>query len=168
MYENDFNSVVRNSLFEGFKIPDTYFNTGGKTGKSPFDGLGIYREEIGEETVYSPLYWESKYNREAGAFNLNRVEEHQAVALSRYGLIKNAKVWLIYGVNVARNDHRVYVFDWRAVEALYLNGHSFHMKHLDKLPHNYIKKSLTTFDKIVTRADIVDVFGEGVYTCQKP
>lgn len=163
--EAPFNTTVKNSLFEGHKIADNFASSGGHAGETPFDGFGIFKEN----DTYFPCYWESKYKSCMEAFNLNLIEGHQAIALSKYSLIPNAKTFLILGLKYGRGDERAYVFDWKSIEHLYINGFSFHAKFLEKFPFNQVDNKTKTFkfDTIITKAKIIEIYGEGVYNDAK-
>ena len=147
--EATFNTVVaksaRASGGDGYKIPDSG-GQGIKTAKQPFDGFGVLVTADGPR----PLYWESKFNKSAGSFNLNRIEDHQARWLTTFSSIQGSLCYVVLGVHVARGDLRAYVWDWRYLGPLYEGGKSFWWKELETLPFNPVKKDVFEFKNVLT------------------
>lgn len=147
MHESDINTIVRNSLDWGFKIPDPTGMTALTASSRCFDGFGIH-ENI-------PVYWESKFSQKLQSFNLQRLEDHQVEALTEIKkLLPDAKVWVIYGVHVGRGDTRLYIFDWSYLKTRYENKNNILKKELEKLQYNEVHKNLTFFDYII-KEDVV-------------
>ena len=152
--EAEYCSVIIHSLNEagiGYKIPDP---TGqfAATIKRCFDIIGRIDDY--------PAYIEAKFNKSMSACSMKRVEEHQAFYLDEFSKVPNAKCYLAWGIQVARGDCRSYIFDWRAVSELYKKQHSFHIKHLEKLPYNEIHKGIFKFENIITKEDIINACGD--------
>jgi hypothetical protein len=117
----------------------------GMTAKNPCDGFGT----IARGNVFTPIYWESKFNKNCAAFNLNRIEDHQAEALSNFIKVDNAEVYVILGLKVKRGLLVAYVFDWRTLKAKYESKYSFWYKELETLPYNKVEKGIFTFENII-------------------
>ena len=149
MNEAAFNSIVVRSVREtggdAYKIPDSG-GQGIKTSKQPFDGFGV----VVRDGVSRPIYWESKFNKSASAFNLNRVEPHQAEWLTKFSTIPDALCIVVLGVHVARGKLRAYVWDWRYLKPLFESGKSFWWKELETLPYNEVKKGVFVFANLAS------------------
>jgi penicillin-binding protein-related factor A (putative recombinase) len=148
MHEKEFNTIVVNSIKEtggdAFKIPDAA-GQGAMMRKSTTDGYGV----IKREATYKPIYWESKYNKEFGAFSLKRIEDHQAYWLSMYSKIPDAEVYLILGMHLSRGKLYAYVFDWRYLEKLFAEKYSFWGKELETLAYNEVHKGIFELSNII-------------------
>lgn len=146
MDESDLNTLVRNNLSFGFKIPDPIGMTALSASSRCFDGFGIILENTG---AY-PVYWESKFSKKLQAFNLKKIETHQADNLSKIAdLLPSARTWVIYGVHAGHGDTRLYVFDWRFLRKRYKDEENVLKKHLDNLPYNKVKKGIVVFEHII-------------------
>lgn len=110
-----------------------------------------------------PLYLEAKFNKDPSAFNLNRIEDHQAYYLDEFAKIPDAFCYIALGVQWKRGETRSFIFDWRDISVLYHKGFSIHKKELEKLPYNLIKKDIFTFDNIITKETLVSIYGESIY-----
>ena len=94
------------------------------------------------------------------AFNLQKVEPHQNAYLNAYNKCLGVLSYVILGVNVARGDQRMYVFEWNDfMGQLYENKFSIHKDKLEKLPYNEVHKNLFKFDSIITIQDLKKVYG---------
>ena len=142
MNEADINTVVRNSLTWGFKIPDPQGMSALSATSRCFDGFGVHNN--------LPVYWESKFSQKLQSFNLQRLEPHQAKALT--DIIINLSpvcAWVIYGVHADRGDTRLYVFDWAYLQKRYEEKRNVLKKELERLPYNPVKKGLATFEFVI-------------------
>ena len=150
--ESEFCSVIVKSLDIGYKIPDP---TGqfAKTIKRCFDIMGAHNFHGVKEHLH-PVYIEAKFNKMMSAFNLNRIEDHQAYYLSRFNDVAGAKCFVILGVYAGRGDLRAYVFDWNALRPLYEQKKSIYAKVLKELPYNEVHKGVFKFDKIIAKEDL--------------
>ena len=150
--ESEFCSVIVKSLDIGYKIPDP---TGmyAKTIKRCFDIMGAHHFHGFKEYLH-PVYIEAKFNKMMSAFNLNRIEDHQAYYLSRFNDVAGAKCFVILGVYAGRGDLRAYVFDWNALRPLYEHKKSIYAKVLKELPYNEVHKGVFKFDKIIAKEDL--------------
>lgn len=139
-----------NEVGVGFKIPDS---TGTwATSKRCFDIIGRINAH--------PAYIEAKFNKSMSAFNLARIEPHQATYLDEFAKIPNAVCIIALGVQAGRGDVRSYLFDWRDLSDLYKKGFSIHSKYLEQLPYNKISKGLFDFYNIIKKEDLQKVYGE--------
>jgi hypothetical protein len=112
--ESELNTIIKNSLVFGFKIPDVASDFSITIAKA-FDGFGVSKDtdikHVSTHT-YVPVYWESKFANHFKSFDLSRIEQHQIDNLVKLKyLMPYAKCWIIYGVKVARGDNRVFIFD---------------------------------------------------------
>ena len=81
------------------------------------------------------------------AFNFQKIEPHQNYYLNTYNKCNGIISYVILGVNVARGDQRMYVFEWNDfMGELYKNKFSIHKDKLEQLPYNEVHKNLFTFD----------------------
>ena len=153
--ESEFCLVIVKSLDIGYKIPDP---TGqfAKTIKRCFDIMGAHHFDGFKEHLH-PVYIEAKFNKTLSAFNLNRIEDHQAYYLSRFNDVSGAKCFVILGVYAGRGDLRAYVFNWEDLQPYYENGKSIYKKALEKLPYNKVHKGVFVFDKIIYKEDLEEV-----------
>lgn len=151
--EAEFCTVVKNSMINGFKIPDPsdMFNA---TSKRCFDGIGTLM--IDDKLTF--VCWEAKYLKSMSAFNFNRIEEHQNYYLTEFHKAESIKSYLIVGVNCGRADIRVFVFDWNEkFSELYKNGFSIHKKYLEKMPYNKVSKGIFKFENIVKYDELISL-----------
>ena len=127
-----------------YKIPDP---TGlyNRTIKRPCDIIG--RLEFNGK--YYPAFIEAKYMNTLRAFNLNRIEPHQADFLTQWSKIEGAYCFIILGISVNRGDIRAYIFDWKSLRPLY-KSFSIHKKYLSLLPYNPIQKKRFSWNTIIT------------------
>lgn len=139
-----------NEIGTGYKIPDPSSDYG-TTSKRCFDIIGRIKNQ--------PVYCEAKFNKSMCAFNLNRIEEHQARYLDEFLKVKDSLCYIALGVQVSRGDCRSYIFDWKDLSELYKKGFSIHAKYLEKLPYNKVHKGLFSFDNIITIVDLKNVYG---------
>ena len=99
MKESHLNTIIKNSLDWGFKIPDN------PLGSIPlcFDGFGVFRNK--------PVYWESKSLNKPQSFNFKYLKQHQIDNLLwlQSNIVISVSLFLI-GVNYGRSQKRVYVF----------------------------------------------------------
>jgi penicillin-binding protein-related factor A (putative recombinase) len=150
MLERDFGKYIIHSLEAtggcGYKIRDIGAYGGMKiaTQKNPFDIFGIICNPEPKS-----VYIESKHFKEFKAFNLKKIEPHQAYWLTKFSLPKDSEVYVILSVQVKRADLRVYIFDWRYLQPMYEAGYSFFAKELDKLPYNEVHKGIFEFKNII-------------------
>lgn len=94
------------------------------------------------------------------AFNFNKIEPHQNKYLTEYLKCMGVISYVILGVNVARGDQRMYVFEWNDfMSELYLNGFSIHKDKLEKLPYNEVHKGTFNFEKIICKKDFDALYG---------
>lgn len=159
--EASFCTIIVNSLEKyglGYKIPDPSGNYA-QTSIRCCDIIGRMYDKA--------LYIEAKYNKDLAAFNLNRIEDHQAKYLNDFGKITNAITFIILGVHAGHGDTRAYIFDWNSIKPLYEKGFSFHAKELGLLPYNEVHKSLFDFENIITKKEIIEIYGEDVYGASK-
>lgn len=110
-----------------------------------------------------PMYLEAKFNKDPSAFNLNRIEEHQAYYLDEFAKIPDAYCYVALGVQWGRGDCRSFIFDWRDLSALYKKGFSIHKKELEKLPYNPVKKEIFQLDNIINKETLISIYGENLY-----
>ena len=107
-----------------------------------FDGFGILEQK--------PMYWESKFSQKLQAFNLQRLEPHQAKALSDIiNILPTALCLVIYAVHVGRGDTRIYIFDWNYLRQRYDEKRNVLKKELELLPYNPVKKGVVNFTHII-------------------
>lgn len=127
-----------------YKIPDP---TGlyNRTIKRPCDIIG----GLEFNGKYYPAFIEAKYMNTLRAFNLNRIEPHQADFLTNWNKIEGARCFIILGVSVKRGDNRVYIFDWKSLCPIY-KSFSIHKKYLSLLPYNPIQKKRFSWNTIIT------------------
>ena len=127
-----------------YKIPDP---TGlyNRTIKRPCDIIG----GLEFNGKYYPAFIEAKYMNTLRAFNLNRIEPHQADFLTQWSKIEGAYCFIILGISVNRGDIRAYIFDWKSLRPLY-KSFSIHKKYLSLLPYNPIQKKRFSWNTIIT------------------
>ena len=145
MNEAQFCTIIKNSMIDGFKIPDP---TGqfSSTIKRAYDGIGLLN--IDNELRF--CCWEAKWLKTLSAFNFSKIEPHQDYFLRAHRKAKNVLSYLIVGIDASRADKRVYIFDWdEDFGKLYQNGFSIHKKRLELLPYNKIIKSKFNFSNII-------------------
>lgn len=164
--ESEYCSIIRNSLIDGFKIPDPS-SAYKATIKRAFDGIGLLTEnEVFSNESQDLIFicWEAKLLKKLEAFSLKRVEPHQAYYLSSYQRAKNIKSFLLLGVDCSRSDKRSYIFDWDTINkfSLYERGFSFHTKFLEKLPYSEIHNGKFNFNKdfIIDESVLNTVYGD--------
>lgn len=148
-------TIIRGSFKYGFKIPDPSgsFNT---TSQRCFDGIGTLYKEDGNHFVC----WEAKYLKSMQAFPFAKIEPHQNYYLNLYNKCIGVISYVIVGVNVARGDQRMYIFEWDDfMGQLYENRFSIHKDKLEKLPYNEVHKGMFTFDNIITKDTLNIVYG---------
>lgn len=155
--EAEFCTVVKNSLINGFKIPDA---TGmfASSIQRCFDGIGSIK--VDDKLKF--VCWEAKFMKSLGAFSLKVVEPHQDAYLRAYQQCENIQTFVILGIDIDRTDKRAYVFDWNELYPLYEVGFSFHKKFLDNLPYNPIKKGKFEFNNIINKEDIKKVYSKSI------
>lgn len=155
--EAEFCSAIVRSLNEngdlGWKIPDSagMWTTSARV----FDIMGRIYDR--------PLYIEAKFNKSFSAFNLNRIEPHQAYYLDEFNKISNAVCLILFGTNVSRGDVRSYIFKWDALTGLYKRGFSIHKKVLEKMPFNPVKKGLFSFFNVIDKELMKEMYGGDLY-----
>jgi hypothetical protein len=116
MKERDINTIVARSLnVIGKKISDGGRGSKGKFTQNPFDGFGIHEIDGKKKNVY----FESKFNNKMKAFNVNRIEEHQADALDKFSEGEGSLCVVPLGIHVSRGDLRIYLFLWAALQERY-------------------------------------------------
>lgn len=94
------------------------------------------------------------------AFNFQKIEPHQNYYLNTYNKCNGIISYVILGVNVARGDQRMYVFEWNDfMGELYKNKFSIHKDKLEQLPYNEVHKNLFTFDNIITKETLEKIYG---------
>lgn len=94
------------------------------------------------------------------AFNFQKIEPHQNYYLNTYNKCNGIISYVILGINVARGDQRMYVFEWNDfMGELYKNKFSIHKDKLEQLPYNEVHKNLFTFDNIITKETLEKVYG---------
>src|SRR5574344_18958 len=151
MLENGFCTIIVNSMHMGYKIPDP---TGmyAMTTKRCCDIIG----NLENNGIINAAYIEAKYNKEMSAFNLNRIEPHQAYYLTEFGKASNSICYIILGVHVSRGDLRAYIFDWKDLKPFYDNKASIHAKLLQLLPYNEIHKEKFEFTNIIHKQNLIE------------
>lgn len=148
-------TIIRNSLKDGFKIPDPS-GAFQSTSQRCFDGIGTIEKE--DELHF--VCWEAKYLKAMSAFNFQKIEPHQNYYLNTYNKCNGIISYVILGVNVARGDQRMYVFEWNDfMGELYKNKFSIHKDKLEQLPYNEVHKNLFTFDNIITKETLEKIYG---------
>lgn len=156
--ESEFCTCIVKSLNQvgiGYKIQDPNSNFSSTTVRC-FDIIG----RINDRAVYC----EAKFNKIMSAFNLfSRIEDHQAYFLDEFSQVKDSLCYIALGVNYARADIRAYIFDWRDLRELYQKKFSIHAKYLEKLSYNKIHKGIFSFDNIITKQDLINIYGESIY-----
>lgn len=155
--EADFCTVVKNSLINGFKIPDATGNFASSIQRC-FDGIGM----LNIDDKYFFTCWEAKFMKSMGAFSLKAVEPHQDAYLRAYAECENIQTLVILGIDIDRTDKRAYVFDWNQLSELYQVGFSFHKKYLMEMPYNQIKKGKFEFNNIINKETIKKVYGKSL------
>lgn len=155
--ESEFCTVIKNSMINGFKIPDP---TGAfsATIQRAFDGIGSLK--IDDKLKF--VCWEGKFMKSLGAFSLKMVEPHQDAYLRAYQECESIQTYVILGIDISRTDKRAYVFDWNELWPLYQIGFSFHKKFLIELPYNEIKKGTFEFNNIINKDTIKEVYGKSM------
>jgi hypothetical protein len=139
MKEVDLNRIVANSLDWSYKIPDPPQVVATIASQRPFDGFGSWRT--------LPVYWEGKFSKQLKSFDLSRIADHQAAALSAiHTTISTAHIWIVYGVYVGRADFRVWVFDWSYIQPRRLAKQNILKKELEQLPFFVVKKQAIELD----------------------
>lgn len=154
--EAEYCTCIVHSLNEiglGWKIPDPSGDFA-FTIKRAFDLMG----RIDKDGHSYPVYIEAKYSKDAGAFSLKRIEEHQGWYLSQFSKIDNSLCYIAFGCSYGRGDVRSFIFDWKSIKPLFEAGFSIHKKYLDKLPYNKIKKDKFAFDNIITEKELCEVY----------
>lgn len=135
MKEADLNRIVAQSLDWGYKIPDPPQVVATTASQRPFDGFGTWRA--------LPVYWEGKFSKQLKSFDLSRIADHQAEALSAINTtIGVAHIWIVYGVHVGRGDFRIWVFDWEYIRPRREERRNILKKELEQLPYFSVKKQL--------------------------
>ncbi|MCQ2209185.1 MAG: hypothetical protein MJZ34_02725 [Paludibacteraceae bacterium] len=162
--ESEFCTIVKNSLSNGYKIPDPSSQFSSTTLRC-FDGIGQLPENFvipgGNPGVMRFVCWEAKHLKKMQSFSFKRVEEHQDKYLSIYGKSQGVVSLLIVGVDAGPRDKRAYVFDYMDCGIdLYKAAFSIHMKYLKQLPFNKITKKLFTFENIIHWSDIENVYNK--------
>lgn len=143
-------TVIKNSLINGFKIPDPS-SSFRQTSKRVFDGIGTLI--VSNELRF--VCWEAKFFKKPMAFNSNIIEPQQSYFLSEYSKAKNVISYIILGINYGRADKRVFIFNWdSSMDNLYKKGFSIYLKNLNKLKYNKINKNIFYFENIITYSDI--------------
>ena len=143
-------TVIKNSLINGFKIPDPS-SSFKQTSKRVFDGIGTLI--VSNELRF--VCWEAKFFKKPMAFNSNIIEPQQSYFLSEYSKAKNVISYIILGINYGRADKRVFIFNWdSSMNTLYKKGFSIYLKNLNKLKYNKINKNTFYFENIITYNDI--------------
>lgn len=137
----------------GYKIPDPSGDFA-FTVKRCFDIIG--RLDINGESY--PVYCEAKFSKDAGAFSLKRIEDHQAEYLSEFAKIANAKCYIAFGCSYKRGDVRSFIFDWKDLKPLFERGFSIHKKYLDKLPYNKISNGAFKFENIISAKELCEAY----------
>lgn len=155
--EAEFCTIVKNSLINGFKIPDATGNFASSIQRC-FDGIGM----LNIDDKYFFTCWEAKFMKSMGAFSLKAVEPHQDAYLRAYAECENIQTLVILGIDLDRNDKRAYVFDWNQLSELYQVGFSFHKKYLMEMPYNQIKKGKFEFNNIINKETIKKVYGKSL------
>lgn len=135
MKETDLNRIIAQSLDWSYKIPDPPQIVATTASQRPFDGFGTWRA--------LPVYWEGKFSKSLKSFDLSRIADHQAEALSAiYTTIATAHIWIVYGVYVGRADFRIWIFDWNFIRDRRLNKQNILKKELEQLPYFTVKKQV--------------------------
>ena len=156
MNEAQFCTVIKNSMIDGFKIPDP---TGqfSATIKRAYDGIGLLEKEDGLHFCC----WEAKWLKDMCAFPFKRVEPHQDYFIRAHKKAKEVLGYVIVGVDAARNDKRVLIFDWdEDFGKLYQAGFSIHKKYLEQLPYNKMSKGIFEFKEIITIDTLLKLYGK--------
>jgi penicillin-binding protein-related factor A (putative recombinase) len=129
-------TIIKNSFIEQghylFKIPDPSGNFA-MTIQRDFDMIGRYLDR--------PVYMEVKYLNGLKSFNLSLIKEHQINSLLEYKKISNSLCLIALGVNVARNDKRLYIWDLNFIYTRYLSKENILKKELESTPYYTIKKN---------------------------
>lgn len=151
--ESEFCTVIKNSMVDGFKIPDPSGDFA-MTIKRAFDGIGM----LNIDDSYKFVCWEAKFLKELKAFSFKNVRDHQDYYLTSYARADNILCYLIVGIDVARNDKRAYIFDYKDIgHELYQKEISIHKADLDKIPYNSIKNGKFEFSKVIKKEDIENI-----------
>ena len=149
--ESEFCTIIKNSMVDGFKIPDPSGDFA-MTIKRAFDGIGM----IEKDNKFTFVCWEAKFLKELKAFSFKNVRDHQDYYLNSYTRADNILCYLIVGIDVSRTDKRAYIFDYKDIgHELYQKEISLHKSILDKLPYNPIKNGLFSFNNIITKSNII-------------
>jgi hypothetical protein len=120
MEESDLNTMIKNSLEWGTKIPDPGASDAMTTSKRAFDGFGIGSSGI--------VYFESKFQKDYSAFNFTRVYPHQIqnlVAIADLALkynYKEVKSLLFLGVWIPRQELVLFAFTAHHIASLITSG----------------------------------------------
>lgn len=132
-------TIIKNSFLEQghylFKIPDPSGNFA-MTIQRDLDMVGRYSDR--------PVYMEVKYLNGLKSFNLRLIKEHQMTALLEYKEINNSLCLIALGVNVARTDKRLYIWDLDFIYPRYLNKENILKKELEVTPFYKIKKGIVS------------------------
>ena len=140
MNEAKINTMIRKSLFWGFKIPD------GSMGKLPFDIFGVYQGKA--------IYIETKYLPSPKSFNFHRLEDHQIKALLDIEKLNTEGAFVslfLVAVNYGRAKIRVYYYkDMAEIDERKRNKKNILKKEFDS-SSNYvvISKGLIDFSAIL-------------------
>jgi hypothetical protein len=151
MLERDFGKYIIHSLEAtggcGYKIKDmaAYGGMQIATQQNPFDIFGVVCRPDPKA-----CYIEAKHFKELKAFNLNKIEPHQAEWLTKFSLPKESEVYVLLSVQIKRADIRVWIWDWRFLKEKYEAGFSYHAKMLLELPYNEVHKGIFEFSNIIT------------------
>lgn len=120
MNEGEINKIISKSMnILGYKIPDSNGGNGSfsKFSPTPFDGFGLHKIE---DKVYN-VYWESKFSKGLKAFNVKRIEQHQADNLDKCQESDNSLCIVPFGVHAGKGDLRVYLFMWNALREMFFD-----------------------------------------------
>lgn len=145
MQEKDLNGIIRKSFAEqgdfAFKIQDSgqYFDGVVSHQRNPYDGFAYYKGKF--------IAWESKFLPKPMVLNLQRLEDHQLVALQKTRKYLDSSIALfIVGIKWSTRETRVYVFtDLDEIEKRRTNKENILKKEWGLLT-NYVKVSKGQID----------------------
>ena len=138
--ESELNTIIKNTIIKqggwAYKIPDPSKDSSLCSVKRPFDGFGVWKGR--------PIYWESKFSRVFGSFNLQRIEEHQIQnLLAIKNICTDSLVCIVWGVHIKRGVSWVFIFDdIYMIHERRKNKKNFTKKELLSCPHYDIKKGI--------------------------
>jgi penicillin-binding protein-related factor A (putative recombinase) len=163
MKEKDINTIIAKSLnVIGKKISDGGKGSKGRFSQNPCDGFGVHEINGTKKNVY----FESKFNSKMKAFNVNRIEPHQANALDKFSQGEGSLCVVPLGVHAKRNDLRIYLFLWSLLRDHYYSSETivyeniiYYIPHKEKtitkkvleiLPYEKVKNGVIPFKTFIS------------------